>query len=172
MNPECRKAFSQLHALLSKRQFRALEGRLIDNRTGRVRAPFRCDLNHAWYLSGESFSSRSRWQNAIQAYRKAYARDRTDWQALMAIGNCYDRLRRPRDAARYLSRAASIFPRSAKLQYNLGNALFDMGRLPDALRCYRKAQRGSGSSQVKRMAARNEERARALIDSARDGASK
>lgn len=162
MKAECRKRFSQLHGLLKKRRFRAVEGRLIDEGTGRIKSAFRCDLNHAWFVCGETFFLRSRWKDAIQAYRKAYARDQTDWRALMAIGNCYDKLRKPKQAMHYLSRAVQISPRTAELRYNLGNALFDLGRLEDAVNCYRKAQRGSG--QVKRLAKRNEKRARARIE--------
>lgn len=146
---------------MNERRFRLLERRLVDATTGRIRAPFRCDLNHAWYLHGELLFRQGRWLDAIRAYRKAYTRDIRDWHALMAIANCYDEMRKPAMAARNLRQALSIEPRSAELQYNLGNALYDDGQWKEAIHLYRKAQHGVGK--VKRLAHRNQKRAEAML---------
>src|SRR5690349_9399351 len=74
-----RECFSELHDLARRGQLRSLKRKLIDAATGRIRQPYRCDLNHAWYLYGDVLFRQRRWQPAIRAFRNSHARDASDW---------------------------------------------------------------------------------------------
>lgn len=152
---DCKKHFVRLHRLLRQADFRQALSCLIDRRSGRVRPPFTCDLNHAWYVHGLIRFRQRRYRDALYSFDKAYKHERADWQALMAAANCYDQLRKPKLAERRLRKAVGLQPKSAELHYNLGNALFDLGRNSEAISEYREAQRLPGK--VKRAARKNEQ---------------
>lgn len=155
MDNDCKKHFSMLHRLLREADFRHALNLLIDRGSGRIRPPFTCDLNHAWYVHGLIRFRQGRYREALYSFDKAYKYARSDWQALMAAANCYDQLGRPRLAERRLRKAVGLQPKSAELRYNLANALLDLGRHSEAIGEYREAQRLPGK--VKRAARKNEQ---------------
>lgn len=138
MKNDCKKHFSMLHRLLREADFRHALSCLIDRGSGRIRPPFTCDLNHAWYVHGLIRFRRRRYQEALYSFDKAYKYARSDWQALMAAANCYDQLGRPRLTEQRLRKAVGLQPKSAELRYNLANALLDLGRYSEAIGEYRK----------------------------------
>ncbi len=127
--------FTKIHKLLRSGQpGKALAG-LLDSSTGRIRTPYIADRNHAWYCVGNAKFMRGDYRAAVKAYRRALANDKTDTQALIAIANCYERLARPVSAVRVLRRAllqATDQRDRASVEYNLGNAYFDLGRWSEA----------------------------------------
>jgi tetratricopeptide (TPR) repeat protein len=142
------------HALRARKN--ALAVKMLLDDTGRIRAQFGTDINHAWYLVGEANFARKRFKEAKYAYRKALLHWPNDVDALMAIANCCSELRQHRYAIRYLKLALEMNPKSAALLFNLGNAQFDIGDFRGALKSYRKAERFAGSDRtLAKMVAKN-----------------
>lgn len=76
--------------------------------------------------------------------KKSLRTRQDDVQALIGIGNCYDELKKPMFAERYFSRAFTTLDNSADkseadretIIFNLANAIFDQGRMIEAIKFY------------------------------------
>jgi tetratricopeptide (TPR) repeat protein len=130
--------FNDVHALLRSPKFRSVPKILLNPRNRRVIGPYNSDLNHAWYVIGESEARAKQYDGAIRSFQKAHKHDRQDWMALWAIGDCYDEMKLPRMALRYYARALKLAPKNGALRYNLANALIDLRQYGEAIRQLRK----------------------------------
>ncbi len=131
--------FELIHELLTKGQADQALSRLINRESGQLCDVYAWDANHAWYCVGSAEFERGNYQDAARAYRKAYRADPDDVQCLIAIGNCYDALHRPKLAERIWRQVLKLEPRGrtkATAVCNLGNALFDQKRYEEAVQGY------------------------------------
>jgi tetratricopeptide (TPR) repeat protein len=90
--------------------------RLIDLPTCRLRKHFRIDCNHAWYCVGDILFKQRMIEEARDAFKKSLRTRADDIDALMAVGNCYDELQRPKIAERYFQKALDLFPRTKNMK--------------------------------------------------------
>lgn len=146
--------FDSIHAKLQGGRLAEALRQLLDGRGVHLRSPYNENRNHAWYLVGDIYFRRREYRLAARAFRLAWRCRSEDWQALMALGNCFDLLGEPRNAERYFRRALLIRPRCRKLQFNLGNSLMDQRRYDEAAKLFSRisADRRSG---LMRRAGRN-----------------
>lgn len=63
---------------------------------------------------------------------------------MLALGNCYSELKKPRKAAQQFELALTLADTDAlpNLRFNLGNALFDQGRYEAAIEQYLEVPKG------------------------------
>ncbi len=128
-----RHVFDEVHRLLRSKDFRRVPTILLGKGKKRVGSPYSVDLNHAWYLIGQSDWKAKRWDRAMSSFKKALRHDRKDWMTLWAIGDCYDELKYPKMALRYYTNALKRAPKEPALRYNAANALIDLARFEEAI---------------------------------------
>lgn len=151
--------FARVHSLLRQGELSAALGLLCDQDRKQIGDVFRVDRNHAWYCVGDILYRQGRINEAKDAFKKSVRTRSDDVQALMAIGNCYDQLKKPKLAERYFSRALSFCNRRNsgdkrnEILFNLANSLFDQGRMDEAIRTYKKLNRAP--LELRRKAKRN-----------------
>jgi len=152
----CVDQFDEISRLLREGEhFKAL-AQLV-GKDGQIRADFRADLNHAWYLAGNAAYDAGQINRALAFFKKSARTWPEDTKALMAIANCYSELNKPRWTAHYLARAIQIDPNNPDLNYNLANARFDLGQYKEAVTLYMKVI-DVGRGETKEWAATNLER--------------
>lgn len=154
--------FDEINQLLRVGQHSKALSRLI-GKNGRIRADFRSDLNHAWYLAGDAAYSLGQIDRALEFFKNSARAWPDDAQALMAVANCYSDLHKPRWAAHYLAKAIKIDPSNPDLNYNLANARFDMAQYAEAAKLYRKVIKAS-KGETKKWAAKNLKLVQSRID--------
>jgi tetratricopeptide (TPR) repeat protein len=150
--------YRRIYALSRRGEFSAALAGVLDEE-GRIRPAFREDLNHAWYCVGDLLYRLDQFDEAMCAFRRSLRSRPADAEALMAVGNCYDDLGRPKMAERFYRRAlasdeleqAGI---SEGLRYNLANTLFDQGRMKEAVRIYTQLGKAR-SAEIRRKASLN-----------------
>jgi len=134
------KSFDAINTLLKTGKTEQVRRLLVDARTGRLRRAYAWDANHAWYCVGNAEFDLENFREAAAAYRRACKADPQDAQSLLALGNCYDAMRRPKLAERVLRKALQLegvrSKDKAALFVNLGNALFDQKRFLEAAAAY------------------------------------
>lgn len=127
--------------------------------SGSIKDEYSGDLNHAWYLVGDSLYELERYPEALRAFRCSFRSDSTDHLALMGMANSASEMKMPRRAVRYLRMAISRAPDDRNIQGNLGNAFFDAEDYVSAMRAYSKVR---GHDSLAGMARRNSKRAARL----------
>lgn len=131
--------FAPVHDLIRGGLLTQALDQLLNIDSGRVRKDFVWDKNHAWYCIGDIKYRLGDMQGAIVGFKKAFKASPQDISCLLAIGNCYDALKKPRMAEKILRQALALNPtgrQKAAISVNLGNALFDQGRWLDAMECF------------------------------------
>jgi len=148
-----RDPFESIHKLLKQRKL-ALVLRLLLDSKHRVKAQFRGDVNHAWYLVGDAYQRKGDYQSAITAFKRAFQNREEDLEALWAIGDCYSEIGRPILAERYYRKVLQFSKHNVAIRFNLGNALFDQGKYGRAISVYRSIEERV-DSKVYRLAQKN-----------------
>ncbi len=137
--------FDEIHKLLKAGKGNTALAMLINKETGRINKAYRADLNHAWYLVGSIFYKQEKFYDALLAFKKSYRHWKEDIAAIRAIGTCYSELGNPKIAKYYFIKAKTIGGKKYKdidiLNYNLGNAYFDMGKYDLAISEYIKVRK-------------------------------
>ncbi|GAB2874649.1 hypothetical protein GCM10027277_49850 [Pseudoduganella ginsengisoli] len=141
--------FVRIYELCNQGKLGAALRILIDPATCRLRKKFRFDCNHAWYCVGDILFKQRKIEEAGNAFKKSLRTRLDDIDALMAVGNCYDELRRPRIAERYFQRALDLSPqiknkKRQSIMLNLGNSIFDQGQFGRAAGIYKQLLRVRG----------------------------
>lgn len=150
--------FDEIHSLAKSGAHEDVLKALLSG-SGSVKDEYSEDLNHAWYLVGDSLYDLERYPEALQAFRRSFRSDNTDHLALMAMANSASEMKAPRRAVRYLQMAISRAPDDRSIQYNLGNAFFDAEDYVSAMQAYSKVR---GHDALAGMARRNSKRAARL----------
>ena len=139
MSKSAEDNFCPVHKLIKKRKFAQAIAQLLDGGTGRIRGEFTFDRNHAWYCIADSKFRLGDASSAVVDFKKAYKADPNDVQSLLAIGNCYDALGKPRLAEGFLRKALLLEPTGrskAAVLVNLGNSLLDQERWVEAVETF------------------------------------
>ena len=112
------------------------------------------DINHLAYVRADRFYKRGRFKAAAKWFAISLNAHPQDWQALWALGDTYSELKKPAKALSFFSQAIEVAPRTeaSNLNYNLGNALFDLGCYSAAIKSYSKVL---PTSKVSVMSAKN-----------------
>ena len=116
--------------------------------------PDASDLNHEAYAEGCKFYDKGHFSRAKRSFETALEYWPLDPQALMAVGNCYDELNNPSRAEVFYRKSLKYSAEKgiANVMFNLGNSLFDQGKMEEAIECYSKI---SGQEKVFWSAQRN-----------------
>lgn len=154
-------AFDSIHALLRQRKYGAVLRRIVDTKGGRLKAEYRTDSNHAWYIVGDILFRRGRFGSAALAFKRALRSRPNDAQASWALGNVYSELAKPTLAERYFRKALRHDKSNDAVRFNLGNALFDQQKYELAIDVYRTVKRSS--RREFRLARKNIDRAKARL---------
>lgn len=132
-------SFDAVHRLMKQGKLADAIAALVDPESGRIRREFAWDKNHAWYCVADSKFRLGDTSGAIRAFKKAYRAASEDVECLLAIGNCYDVLKKPKLAERFLRQALLLRPvgrTKAAVLVNLGNSLLDQRRWAEAAECF------------------------------------
>jgi tetratricopeptide (TPR) repeat protein len=144
MTIDSKDPFIRIHALLRQGKLSTAFSLLLDANTKRINGAFRFDRNHAWYCVGDILYRQDQFDEAKNAFKRSIRICPDDAQGLMAIGDCYDELKKPKFAERYYRRALSLSTRDKTgdrryaITLNLANSLFDQGRMAEAIKFYKK----------------------------------
>ncbi len=128
--------FESVHRLMREGLFLDVINILCESSSGKIRKEFSSNRNHAWYCVADSKFRIGDFWGAIAAFKKSLISDPGDIQCFLAIANCYDALRKPKLAERFLRRALLFNPggrTKAAICVNLGNALMDQRRWAEAV---------------------------------------
>lgn len=136
--------FSRLHSLLKTEKFDQALHEVLNVTTGRIKAPYTSDANHAWYIVGDIYSKTEQLEEAADAFRKALRSRHDDCQALFALGYCYSEMGVPTRAIRVLLKAILFGGPKEEYLYNLGNAYFDTRCFDKAIKAYEDVVAGGG----------------------------
>ena len=147
-------SFDKVHSDLRNGNLAKALRSVFDSNTGLIRKTYSADRNHAWYLVGSINFKRRKYPEAIKCFRNAIRHWPEDWQALMAIANCYSEMALPRWSIFYLRRAIKLQPKNASLLFNLGNAYFDSNDFDAAHETYLKAYK-CADKQLARLCRKN-----------------
>lgn len=131
--------FDSVHNMIKQGDYIEAISELVNENSGKIKMPYAWDLNHAWYCVADCKFRLGDAAGAIPAFHKAYRSAPEDVECLLAIGNCYDALKRPRLAERYFRKALFLFPDGKKKTIalvNLGNALLDQKKWIEAIECF------------------------------------
>lgn len=162
--------FAPVHKLIKKGKFAEAVAALVDAETGRIKSEFAWDKNHAWYCVADSKLRQGDAHAAISAFKRAYKANPKDVEALLAIGNCYDALKRPKLAERFLRQALLLSPigrDKAAILVNLGNSLLDQRRWGEAMECFAAPSKRTDDIGIKAKKNRAFAKAKLRSDSAR-----
>lgn len=141
-------ALAPVYALIRGGEYARAIAEMTQAGGQRLAPAFRHDGNHSWYVIGDAFFKMGDFAMAAQAFRRALRCWQGDAEALMALGNSYSEMQRPKLAARCLRKAIPLSPkRAADCRFNLGNALFDMQNYEAAAAEYAAAA-ASGSART------------------------
>jgi tetratricopeptide (TPR) repeat protein len=149
MGNEGHDPFIRVYQLCNQGKLAAALRVLIDPAACQLRKVFRFDCNHAWYCVGDILFKQRKVGEACDAFKKSLRTRPDDIDVLMAIGNCYDELQRPKIAERYFQKALDLSPQKnnnkrQSILLNLGNSLFDQGKFDKAAVVYRQLLRAPG----------------------------
>jgi Flp pilus assembly protein TadD len=125
--------------MLAAGQYKGAFRKLVDPESGRLRPAYVSDVNHAWYCVGDAQFKLGSFDDAIDAFRKAAKANPEDVECLIAIGNCYDELKRPKLAERTFRKALDLRSTGrtkASARVNLGNALLDQKKYQEAVEMF------------------------------------
>ena len=135
--------FDEIHKMLHKARnnsgyYDEILSLLLGSACDDVRAPYREDMNHAWYIIGDIYYTLKAFEKAKIAFLKSIDYWSEDIDALMALANTYVELDEPYEAKKHLLKALELNPDSDKILYNLGNAYFDLEEYKNAIKYYSK----------------------------------
>jgi len=65
--------FERIHELLRKSEYRIALDSLLTNNHKSIKSPYDSDVNHAWYLVGDTYYLLGDFQHAVSAFKKALA---------------------------------------------------------------------------------------------------
>ncbi len=153
-NANSKLVFKEVHGLLRQSKFQLALDKLVEHNTGRLAFEFRKYANHGWYLIGDAYLKMEDHQAAIVAFKKSFAYDQTDPDALLAIGYCLSEIGQPGKAKKVLEKGVRLFRRDIRIRYNLANACFDLGQLDLALPLYRSLSKVQ-NPEIRRMTKSN-----------------
>jgi len=131
--------FEKIHALLREEKFHDVINFLINKRMRGLNKDFHIDRNHAWYCAGCAYFELGDFSAAKKAFLNAYRNNTSDVQCLIACGNCFSEMKKPKFAEKILKKALKKNPKGknrAAIIYNLGNAFFDQGLYDSAINIY------------------------------------
>lgn len=151
-------ALASIHRLAAAGNLSRALTELVDERTWRLKNPFRSDGNHSWYVAGDLLLKQARYSEAAKAFRKSLRAWPGDPQAMSAIGYCYSEMGKAWLAEYYFRRCLTLDSTNQEVRFNLGNALYDQHKFDDAIAEYAKVTTRKG--ELSKMARRNSRLAR------------
>src|SRR6195952_390013 len=93
----------------------------------------------AWTLMGHEYIELKNTQAAIESYRRAVDANRKDYRAWYGLGQGYELLDMHSYALFYFQKAAALQPWDPKMWAAVGNSFSHCGRLPNAIRAFKRA---------------------------------
>lgn len=109
-------------------------------------------LNIEAYSDADRLFRSGRYRDALRLFQDAVHADPSDGLAHLALGNCWDALRKPKRAESSYRTAAELLPEAERSSaiYNLANALYDQGQYQEAVRLYRQVPKGTTTWELAR----------------------
>ncbi|MGP0172773.1 tetratricopeptide repeat protein [Pseudomonas sp. NCHU5208] len=153
--------FIEIHDLLRKKRYEDALGKIYNKAKGTIRRDFQNDENHAWYIVGDIFFKQSNYEMAIHSFKKSLESREDDIEACCALANSYSAMDMPDKSIVYLIAGLKHKPDSSTLNYNLGNAYFDIGEHKKAIEHYERVH--PQHEDIYEMAKKNIQRAQKLI---------
>ncbi|WP_277372269.1 tetratricopeptide repeat protein [Pseudomonas sp. AA-38] len=152
--------FIEIHDLLRDKRHEDALGKIYDKARGTIKRDFQSDGNHAWYIVGDIFFKQSNYEMAAHSFKKSLESREDDIEACCALANAYSAMNMPDKSVVCLIADLKYKPDSSILNYNLGNAYFDMGDHKKAIRHYERVL--PQHEDIYEMAQKNIQRAKKL----------
>ena len=130
--------FNEIHILLREEKYDDVIDRLLSGNQHDISSPYASDKNHAWYILGDVYFHKRRFESAISAFKKSIEYRGNDIEAMLAISNCYSEIGMPDKAEEVLQKAMVYDSDNGNIIYNLANSLFDQGKYKKSIYFYRK----------------------------------
>ncbi|MBB4867109.1 tetratricopeptide (TPR) repeat protein [Pseudomonas nitritireducens] len=153
--------FIEIHELLRGKDYETAFNRLYNKNTNSISEEFKEDYNHAWYIIGDIFFKSSNYEMAIHSFKKALESRIDDIEAYRALANSYSAIGAPEKSCEQLNTALQFSPNDPILNYNLGNAFFDIGDYKKAIKAYEKVPHDQG--EIYTLAQENIKRSKDLV---------
>ena len=102
-------------------------------------------LSTEYYAEADKLFKLGRFRAALRLFQAAVVADPQDGDAYMAIGNCWDALKKPKNAQDAFLKALDLVDNQLKpsVMFNLGNALMDQGNYAEAIAVFSGVPKGS-----------------------------
>ena len=130
--------FDGIHLLLKSAEYDEALKKLYNIKLESINPPYDTDLNHSWYIVGDIFYKNKSYFSAIKAFKNALIDEPDDIEASLALSNSYSEVDLHKESIITLEKALLVEKANEKLNYNLGNAWFDLGNYKVAIKYYRK----------------------------------
>lgn len=125
--------FDDVYFLIKTDNFIEAIEKIVNLDAGVLKGIFRNDGNHSWYVVGDCYWKLGLIHEARNAFIKSLRAWGEDVQAMWALGNCYDKLKKPWLSEYYFRKALGFNQNNQEIRFNLANALFDQGRFDEAI---------------------------------------
>ncbi|KAJ7072269.1 hypothetical protein C8F01DRAFT_973120 [Mycena amicta] len=102
----------------------------------------------AWTLMGHEYVEMKNSHAAIESYRRAVDVNRKDYRAWYGLGQAYELLNMHQYALHYYHNATSLRPYDVRLWQAQGMCYEEMGRLREAIECFKRALITADSNEI------------------------
>ncbi len=129
--------FDKVHKYIRENRLEEAKILLFDNVSLSIKEAYRGDFNHAYYLLGDILYLQDNFKNALICFKKALLFCHDDYDAIFAIGNCYNSINLPYKAFPFYKR---VYNKTGNFDalYNLANAYYDLGYFREAIDAYQE----------------------------------
>jgi tetratricopeptide (TPR) repeat protein len=129
----------QIYKLQKKNLHLLVVEEMVDS-YGNIKKIYYQNPRDAWYLLGASVYELGDYYVALYCFKRAARFNAYDDACMLAIGNCYERLGKPKLSEKWFNIAmkfATDDESKDAAKYNLGNSFFDQKKYDAAIECYK-----------------------------------
>jgi len=132
------KQFRKIRKLVKEKKYDAALSLLLNKSNKKISNVFTEYKVDAWYYIGDIYYRKGGLSKAIEAFKKSFNNNKTDYEIYWYIGNCYFDLKKPKLAERYFRKALDLSKNNYELVNWIGNSLYEQKKYDEAITIYNK----------------------------------